>query len=823
LEESINVARHFQATTIAPEHLLFAIFLENGSLGSNILKDLGIKKDFFNKLLVNPKASSRKTIKKITVSLELKKILTKAYLFASKFNYSYIGTEHLVFSIIETPDPLVKSILDLGAQAKPLPKPNKSKVAEKTFSLPLSEEDVLDKNFIKNIFKELNLPSLGIPPFNNPTKKSALTPNLDYFCNNLNEKVASEEIILIGREAEMERIFNSLGRKSKNNPLLIGDPGIGKTALVEGLAKKINEGRVPQNLLNKKILSLDMALVVAGTNFRGEFEQRLKDILKEASANKEVILFIDEIHGIVGAGNASGGLDAANILKPLLTQGSIRCIGATTLEEYKKYIEKDSALDRRFQPVIIKEPSAGDTLKIIKGIKKNYEKFHGILINEEALLTAVELSARYIQDRFQPDKAIDLIDETASRIKNKLANTTLNKNLIQLENDLAKLIKEKHRLVNQEKYDEAIDLRTQEEKLITAISATKEKQKKHNQDHKCQLEAADIAETVSIITNIPKEKILTQSSEKINRLEEKLNSVVIGQADALKKIAAAILRSQSGISDTDKPIGSFIFLGPSGVGKTLSAKTLAKEFFGTESALIKIDMSEFIEKHNVSRLIGAPAGYVGYGEGGQLTEKVRRQPYSLILFDEIEKAHPDVFNILLQLLEEGILTDAEGRRVDFRNTLIILTSNIGTKEFNQASSLGFSTPKGKDKLEKKFENIRQRVLDELKEKMKPEILNRLDEIIVFDALDEKDIEKIINLELKKLSAKVLAKKIKLTYSKNLIKFLIAQSSSTEKGARYIKKNIRDFVENEIARKISQNQIKKNQITLDIKANQIFSR
>jgi len=822
LNESLNIARYFNSESIEPEHLLFAILLEKGSLGSNILNDLGVEKEIFDKVLVIKK-KDKKNIPQQEASSDLKKIITHAYLLANKFNYPYIGTEHLVFSIMEIPNDNIKKILSVAIPKKSGIKLKNNKLSEKVLATPLSEHSPLDKSFLAGIFKALDLPALDFPSLAGQNKQSNTTPNLDYFCTNLNEKVKKEDIILVGREKEIERMFNSLGRKTKNNPLLVGDPGIGKTALVEGLAKKINEEKVPQNLLNKKILALDIALVVAGTNFRGEFEQRLKDILQEASNNKNIILFIDEIHGIVGAGNASGGLDAANILKPLLTQGHIRCIGATTLEEYKKYIEKDPALERRFQPVVLKEPNATDTLEIIRGIKKNYEKFHNVIISDEAIQASVELSNRYIQDRFQPDKAIDLIDETSSRIKNKATISSTSIELKKVEKSLTDLINKKHSLVTEEKYDEAIDLRKEEEKLIEKISQLKKEQTKFEKENKLSIDKKDIAQTVSLFTQIPIEKILSQSSDKTTNIEKTLNTLIVGQAEAARKISASILRSQSGISEVEKPLGSFLFLGPSGVGKTLFAQTLAREFFGDNHSLVKIDMSEFVEKHNVSRLIGAPAGYIGYGEGGKLTEKVRRQPYSLILFDEIEKAHPDVFNILLQILEDGSLTDAEGRKINFRNTIIILTSNIGTKEFTQASSIGFSTSGDKSKLEKKFDNIRQKVLDELKDKIKLEILNRLDEIIVFDALDEKDIEKIIILELKKLITRLAERKIKLTYSKNLIKFLLTKSASPEKGARYIKKNIRDFVENEIASKITYNQVKKNTLFVDVKNDKIFSR
>lgn len=820
LNEAESLAIFYGSKTIKPEHLLFAIFLEKGSLGSNILRDSGIKRSFFDIILNNPKTNTKKKVKKITTSHDLKNIIVNAYVLASKFKYPYVGTEHLAFSIMEKPNGPVKEILHLSTKHK---KNTPKKISKKLKNINTSRMDngVKINSLDQNVLNEL-LSSLGLSNFKSfPNNRSSISkdaPALDYFCVNLNEKIKQTDCLIVGRNKELEQIAISLGRKNKNNPLLIGDPGVGKTALVEGLAKKINSENVPQHLLNKKILSLDMASLVAGTSFRGEFEQRLKDVLTEASNDKNVILFIDEIHSIIGAGNTSGGLDAANILKPVLTEGVLQCIGATTLTEYKKYIEKDSALERRFQTIVVAEPSKKETEKILIGIKKNYEKFHNVFIENEAIVQAVALSSRYVQDRFQPDKSIDLIDETSSRIRNSKNNSKSLKIINSIEKKLEKIAIKKNTLINKEKYDDALKLRKSEKDFLKKISYFKEKQRKFEKTNPVIITAIDIAETISAITKIPLSKLLFQTSDKINNIGRRLNSKIIGQKSATEKISKTILRSQTGVSDSAKPIGSFLFLGPSGVGKTLTAKTLAKEFFGNSDALLKIDMSEFMERHSISQLLGAPAGYIGYGEGGKLTEQIRRQPYSLVLFDEIEKAHPDVFNLLLQVLEDGMLTDAEGRKINFRNTIIILTSNIGTSEFTKTSDIGFNFKK--NLYQEKFKNIKEKILQNLKQKIKPELLNRLDHVVVFNMLSQDELKKITNLELKQLKKRLAKRFIDLNYSKKLITFLAKKSSSNYKGARYIQKNIRDLVENKIAEEISKNNSPANKIFLTIEKNKI---
>jgi len=572
--------------------------------------------------------------------------------------------------------------------------------------------------------------------------------------------------------------------------------------------------------LNKKILNLDMALLVAGTSFRGEFEERLKEIISEAKRNRNVILFIDEIHTIVGAGNISGGLDAANILKPALSRGDIQCVGATTLEEYKKYIEKDPALERRFQPVKILEPKAEETKKIISGIKRHYEKFHSVIINPEAIEQAVDLSVRYIQDRFLPDKAIDVIDEAASCVRRDSRVSALAKELNHLKTDLRIIREKKNNLVGIENYEMAADLKEQETKLNAKIKLRQKKQTELEKENPSIITRADIVKIISRMAGIPLKKLSCSKFEKFKNLKKNLNSDIIGQKETIEKIAGAVLRSQSGISSPERPLGSFLFLGPTGVGKTLTAKILARELFENSQALVRIDMSEFMERHSVARLLGSPAGYVGYGEGGKLTEKIRRQPYSLLLFDEIEKAHPDVFNILLQILEEGTLTDAEGRAVNFKNTFIILTSNLGTAEFTRASQIGFGSEHGEN-ASSRFNSVKNKVLDELKNQVKPELLNRLDYIAVFKALGKAEIKKITGLEMKKLKNRLSQQGQNLAYAEKVTELLAQKSLDLGQGARTVRKNIQELVENKIAEALVNNKIKNGKIKLDVKKGKII--
>jgi len=804
LIESGNLARKFGHAEIDNIHLLYAIYLNQGSLGSNILKDFGVKETDLKKLLEQKRDTNAKNVKKnqLLPSNRLKKTFTSAYAIAKKLNYPFVGTEHMIHAIINSDDAAITNFLsNINLKSTP-----KSLVA------------LFDPAQLSNIPKIFDIPdiSLGKPS----GKKSSTTPFISKFCIDINKEVHKKNELIIGREIEIQRMINILGRKNKNNPILVGEAGVGKTALVSGLAHRINSGAVPPALYRKKIMGLDVAQLIAGTSFRGEFETRLKEIIKEASAHRNIIIFIDEIHTIVGAGNLSGGLDLANILKPALARGELQIIGATTFEEYKKYIEKDAALERRFQLIQVEEPSKNEAEKILLGIRKDYEKFHNVSISDEAIKLAVELSVRYIQNRFLPDKAIDVIDEAASNIRSKHRVSDFLYQIGKLEDKKLAFLEEKEKLVGQEDYEKAIKLRSQEKEIEQQIKLLQKKQSAVESDYPVNITAADVIETIAKISKIPVEKLSADSGSKIKNIKKVLNSQIVGQKEAIEKLASALLRSQSGVSNPDRPLGSFLFLGPTGVGKTMTAKVLAQEFFDNPKALIRIDMSELMERHNVASLIGSPAGYIGYGEGGKLTEKVRRNPYSVILFDEIEKAHPDVFNILLQILEDGNLTDAEGLRVDFKNTIVILTSNIGTADFTNASKLGFESTDKNSAVSKKFNEIKDHTIKELEKRMRPELLNRLDHILVFNSLGEAEIKKITKKELKKLADRLAKQKISLTFNAAAINFIAKKSLAWNQGARLIRKNIQELLENPISEMIIYNRVKNGKISANVKNNSI---
>ena len=795
LSKAEVIARSDGKKETNPEHLLYGVFLEKGSVGNNILKNIGLKKENFEKVIFSKIETKKKSFKSKPSSI-LKKIITDAYVLANGFGYPYVGTEHFTYILLDLENQKIKKIL---SSAKNLRK-NKS--------------DKKD-NFNSEMFENANaMAPMGINSLTLASNdlESSQDSVLENFCINLNDDENKQPFI--GRKNEIERIISILGRKNKNNPILVGEAGVGKTALVEYITRLANTPDAPNNLYGKKVFMLDLALLVAGTSFRGEFEQRLKNIISEAEARPDIILFIDEIHTIVGTGNTGGSLDAANILKPALARGSVQIIGATTFAEYKKYIEKDPALGRRFQKVVLKESTPKETLAILTGLKKSYEKYHHISISRDVLKKAVDLSVRYIQENHLPDKAIDLLDETASRLNSREEKNPIVSEIIELEENLKDIVIKKADCINSKKYKEASELRNQESDCIDILIDLQEKLKKDLEKNIQKISIEDITRTTALISRIPYEKISATLENNLVKTYQKLNKIIIGQEPVLKAITQTLNRSITGVSSEERPYGSFLFLGPTGVGKTLTAQTLASEVYGSEENLIRVDMSELMEKHHTSKLVGAPAGYVGYGEGGSLTEKVRRNPYSVILFDEIEKAHPDVFNILLQILEDGILHDGEGRLINFRHSIIILTSNIGNRFFTQNSSLGF----GESKIEKQ-KNIDKNVLKEVKQILSPEILSRLDNKIVFQPFSEKDMVKIAKNELRQLKIRLKKRDIVLSYSQKVVNEIVRKAIGLKEGARGVRKVIYDNVENIVAEFIIGNTGVKD-IKLDLKDGEI---
>ncbi|CEH28381.1 Putative negative regulator of genetic competence ClpC/MecB [Aneurinibacillus migulanus] len=637
------------------------------------------------------------------------------------------------------------------------------------------------------------------------------TPTLDSLARDLTA-VARDGALdpVIGRSKEIERVIQVLSRRTKNNPVLIGEPGVGKTAVVEGLAQRIINNEIPETLRNKRVMTLDMGTVVAGTKYRGEFEDRLKKIMDEIRQAGNIILFIDELHTLIGAGGAEGAIDASNILKPSLARGELQCIGATTLDEYRKYIEKDAALERRFQPIQVDEPSTEEAVQILFGLRDRYEAHHRVNITDEAIRQAVYLSDRYISDRFLPDKAIDLIDEAASKVR--LQSYTIPPNLKELEQRLEEVRKEKDAAVQSQEFEKAASMRDKEQKLREELDKTKNEWQEKQGQTDSEVTPEDIASVVASWTGIPVVKLKEEETERLLKMEEILHKRVIGQEDAVKSISRAVRRARAGLKDPKRPIGSFIFLGPTGVGKTELARALAEALFGEEDAMIRIDMSEYMEKHSTSRLVGAPPGYVGFDEGGQLTEKVRRKPYSVVLLDEIEKAHPEVFNILLQVLEDGRLTDSKGRTVDFRNTVIIMTSNVGADLIKKNTTLGFTTPDSS----KHYEDMKDRVLGELKRSFRPEFLNRIDELIVFHSLDESHIAEIVLLMSEELRKRLNEQEIDFVLTEDAKRFLAKEGFDPAFGARPLRRAIQRHIEDRLSEELLTGGIKKGDtIRIDV--------
>lgn len=763
---------------IGTEHLLLGIAHEKDSAGGKILNSLGVTVEAVEQLLSQySQGRSLFSTGEVYAAPRTKRVLEMAVEEANELGNSYVGTEHLLLAILHEGGGLAVRILE-------------------SFDVT---QDKLQKAFEKVLSED-----------NSKSDKSANLGDLDGFAVDLNEKAKQGKIDpVIGRNDEINRVIQILSRRNKNNPVLIGEPGVGKTAIAEGLAQRIVNNDVPEILKNCHIISLNMSSVVAGTKYRGEFEERLKKVIDEVKKHKDWILFVDELHTLVGAGSSEGSMDAANIMKPALARGELRCIGATTLKEYKKYIEKDAALERRFQPVKVGEPTPKDTLEILKGLRDRYEAFHKAKITDEALKAAVDLSGRYITDRFQPDKAIDVIDEAAAKVRMEASSTP--EGLKKKEEELESVNKEKEAAVSAQDFEKAAIYRDQAKKLQTEIDALKKDWKGGDHDHLTVTEE-DVAEVVSKWTGVPVQNLKKSDSERLLHLEDELHKRVIGQDEAVHAVATAIRRARAGMKDPKRPIGSFLFLGTTGVGKTELARALAECMFGSEKNMIRFDMSEYMEKHEVSRLVGAPPGYVGYEEGGQLTDAVRRNPYSVILFDEVEKAHMDFFNILLQVLDDGRLTDGQGRTVDFTNCVIIMTSNLGSNflKGHMGKKLGFSSGEKEEK-EESFEDIRKMIMDEVKRTFRPEFINRIDEIIVFHPLTPENLSEIVDLMLKKVAGKLERFHVTLDVSDEAKKVIIADGTDVEYGARPLKRTIQKEMEDPISELILQDGLKDKKV------------
>jgi len=784
--ESEKVALSCKASEIHLEHLLLAIFLRHGSAGSATLHAMGIEEESFISLFsptLKNKTSSKapSLLTKTLFSQTCKDIILLSYRFAYIAKSPYVGTEHVVQAILHNPPKTIISILStlknrkVSSKKRPHQKIPSSLMRSPGFPFQFSEEE--DQNI------------------------SAL----DEFCININERcLENKDLSLIGREDIIQRITHILGRRTKNNVLLLGDPGVGKTALVTGLAQKIEQGKLP-HLRNKIIYEMDLAMLISGTSFRGEFEARIKDIIQEASQNPDIILFIDEIHTLVGAGNISGSLDAANILKPALARGDIRCIGATTFVEYKKHIEKDSALARRFQAIQVQEPSRNEAVDILQGLRGELESHHHVTFSEESLSFAVDMSIRHIPERFLPDKAIDLLDEASSskRFRNTPDQTQSFQAITARRSLLEDAQLQKKDCIQNERYETALQLETRIKEMKKEINLLESKMKKEASAKKVMIEKKDIAETLASISGIPQEKILLNNQKHLLSLKKKLDKDIIGQSHATHILTKTLTRSFCGFSHTHRPLGSFLLLGPSGVGKTYTAKMLAQHLFDRENAIIRIDMSEFSERHQLSGLIGAPAGYVGYGEGGRFTEKLRKNPHSVVLFDEIEKAHPDILNILLQILEEGVLTDGEGHVVSLRESVLILTSNIGSSHIQNLNDhrLGFGDTK-KPVLD--IPTLEKHVRGELKTALRPELVDRLDHVIIYHPLSSAHIQKIVTKMLHESAKRLKENGYTLSWERSVLPFLVRQTMQSQMGARNIRKIIQDHVEDAIAQHIMEN-------------------
>ena len=790
LELAAELAAEFGHNYIGTEHILYGLVKEGSGVASQVLNLQEVTSEKVAEAIEVLIGRGDPIEDETTIGFtpRSKRVIENAFIEARKLGSEFIGTEHLLIGIMREGDSVaVRIMMDLNV--------NPQKLYNEILKVVNEEESASGS--------EKSNTSKGRGSYNQ-------TPTLNQFGGDLTKRAREGKLDpVIGRKKEIERVIEILSRRTKNNPCLIGEPGVGKTAVVEGLAEKIVVEDVPQMLKNKRVVSLDIASMVAGAKYRGDFEERIKKCLEEVKKAGDVILFIDEVHTIVGAGSAEGAVDAANILKPLLARGEVQVIGATTLNEYRKYIEKDSALERRFSPVTVGEPSQEETVEILKGIRDKYEAHHNVKITDEAIKASVELSTRYINDRFLPDKAIDLIDEAASKVK--MRTYTEPDSLKKLSDKIAQLDKEKEDAIRSQDFEKAASIRDKEKAAKEKLAKEKEKWESKNTKSITTLTEEDIAEVVSSWTGVPVQKLTQSENEKLKNLEETLHKRVIGQNEAVEAVAKAIRRGRVGLKDPNRPIGSFLFLGPTGVGKTELSKALAESLFGNENAMIRIDMSEYMEPHSVAKLIGSPPGYVGFDEGGQLTEKIRRKPYSVILFDEIEKAHPDVMNMLLQILDDGRLTDSQGRMVNFKNTVVIMTSNIGARLITDKNTLGFTIANNqKEETQKEYEAIKKDVMGELKKEFRPEFINRIDEIIVFHKLNEEDIKQIIDIMLSQVTKRLQEQNMELTIDDSVKELIAKKGIDVNYGARPLKRAIQNLLEDKIAEAILDGKMKFHQ-------------
>ncbi len=766
-EEALRLGHDF----IDTEHLLLGLLRLSEGLAISIIKNLGCDLNELKSAVeefVEPSGATMK-IGNIPFTKKAERVLKVSYIEGKNFNSEIIGTEHLLLALAKEEEGIATQVLNAYSV---------------TYDAIRAELDSILKGDIR---KDKPAPK---------DKEKSKTPVLDHFGRDLTQLARQKKLDpIIGREEEIARVSQILSRRKKNNPVLIGEPGVGKTAIAEGLALRIVQREVSPALFNKRVVALDLGAMVAGTKYRGQFEERIKAVMNELNKNRDIILFLDELHTIVGAGSASGSLDASNMFKPALARGELQCIGATTLDEYRQNIEKDGALERRFQKVMIEPPDIEETINILMGLKERYEEHHGIVYSDEAIKSAVMLSERYISDRFLPDKAIDVLDETGSRLR--ISNIVVPKEISQLESEIDAIRQAKDDLVKTQEYEKAAQFRDKKVQLENKLREERKKWEKTESRSLIAVAEDDVAQVVSMMTGIPITKVAISEGQKLLKMKERVSQHIIGQEDAIEIISRSIRRTRAGLKNPNRPIGSFIFLGPPGVGKTELAKVLAKYLFEDKQSLVRIDMSEYMEKFNVSRLLGAPPGYVGYDEGGQLTEKVRRKPYSVVLLDEIEKAHPDIFNILLQVLDTGELTDGSGRRVDFRNTILVLTSNLGTREATQATSYGFS--KGDEGPDQK--EVSNKMQEEMRRLFRPEFLNRLDEIIVFRMLEHKDIMKILDINITEINGRLKEHDLKIELTRGAKDLICEEGYSITTGARPLRRSVEHLVEDPLAEEI----------------------